>query len=221
MEAIALFSGGKDSSYSIYLAMQQGFEITRLVTIYPKNEESYMYHIPQIERTEYQARAMEIPRDVYRIGDEMEELKKILEKYDVDAVVSGAIASNYQKTKIEEVCTDLGLLSYAPLWGKDQERILRDMLSAGLKIMIIGVYAYGLDEWYLGKIIDFEVLEKLKEVEKKYKINIAGEGGEYESFVIDAPFFKKRVIVKNTRKKWNGIRGELDIGEMELEEKQK
>lgn len=221
MEAIALFSGGKDSSYSIYLAMQQGFEITRLVTIYPKNEESYMYHIPQIERTEYQAQAMEIPRDVYRIGDEMEELKKILENYDVDAVVSGAIASNYQKTKIEEVCTDLGLLSYAPLWAKDQEMLLRDMLSAGLEIMIIGVYAYGLDEWYLGKIIDSEVLEKLKEVEKKYKINMAGEGGEYESFVIDAPFFKKRVIVKNMRKKWNGIRGELEIGEMKLEEKQK
>ncbi len=219
MKAIALFSGGKDSTYSIYLAMQQGFEITRLVTIYPKNRESYMYHIPQIERTEYQAVAMGIPRDVYRIDDDMNSLKKVLEMYDTQAVVSGAIASNYQKTKIEEVCTDLGFLSYAPLWYKNQEQILWDMLSAGLKIMIVGVYAYGLDSEYLGRIIDSTLIKRLKLVEAKYKINLAGEGGEYETFVIDAPFFRKKIVVEDTEKTWDGLRGELKIGKMKLEDK--
>ncbi len=219
MNAIALFSGGKDSTYAIYLAMQQGFEITRLVTIYPKNNESYMYHIPQIERTEYQARAMGLKRDEYSIGDETHELKEVLENYHVDAVVSGAIASNYQKTKIEEICTELGFVSYAPLWGKDQELILRDMLHAGLKIMILGVYAYGLDASYLGQLIDDGILERLKKVESKYKINMAGEGGEYETFVIDAPFFSKRIEVKNIERIWDGVRGELKIGNMELVDK--
>ncbi len=221
MDAIVLFSGGKDSTYSIYLAMQQGFEIKKLVTVYPKNEESYMYHVPMITRTSLQAEAMGIEQDVYRIDDSLLSLKNVLEKYSVDAVVSGAIASNYQKTRIEEVCTDLGFFSYAPLWGKGQDRILKDMLAAELKIMIIGVYAYGLDESYLGKIIDSQILKKLKEVEKKYRINLAGEGGEYETFVVDAPFFNKSIEVKDTRKNWNGIRGELEIGGIELKNKQK
>ncbi len=219
MRSIALYSGGKDSTYSVYLAMQQGHEIERLVVIYPKNRESYMYHIPMIDRTRYQAEAMGIPRDVYHIGDSMEELRGVLENYDVDAVVSGAIASNYQKTKIEEVCTDLGLISYAPLWGKDQEMILRDMLQAGMKIMILGVYAYGLDETYLGRVIDEEVLESLKKLEEKYRINISGEGGEYETFVLDAPFFSKRIEVRDIVTRWNGIRGEIVDMRIELRQK--
>ncbi len=211
MKSIALFSGGKDSTYAIYLAMQQGYEIERLITIYPKVKDSFMYHIPMIERTEIQARAMGIPRDVHRIDDSISALRDVLAKYDADAVISGAIASNFQKTKIEEVCTELGMLSFAPLWGKEQELLLRDMIEAGFEIMIIGVYAYGLDQSYLGKIIDATVLDKLKKVEEKYRINLAGEGGEYETFVLDAPFFKERIVPEIAGNTWNGIRGELKL----------
>ncbi len=219
MRAIALFSGGKDSTYSIYLAMQQGFEIEKLVTIYPKTEDSYMYHIPAIERTKYQAEAMGIPQDIYKIGDSINELREVLKNYDVDAVISGAIASNYQKTRIEEVCTDLGLLSYAPLWGKNQKMLLKDMLLADFKIMIVGVAAYGLDFNFLGKIIDEKILVKLVELEKKYRINVSGEGGEYETFVIDGPIFKKRLEVGEFQIFWDGMRGHIDIKSIILHRK--
>jgi len=219
MKAVALFSGGKDSTYSIYLALQQGFEIERLITIYPKVEDSYMYHIPAIERTKYQAQAMGIPQDVYSIGDSMEELKEVLGKYDVEAVISGAIASNYQKTKIEEVCTDLGFLSYAPLWGKNQRVLLKDMLSAGFKIMIVGVAAYGMDESYLGKIIDEDIYERLLLLEEQYRINVSGEGGEYETFVVDAPIFRYEIIVDDMEKIWDGMRGEIRIKSLHLDRK--
>ena len=211
MRAVALFSGGKDSTYSIYLAMQQGYEVEKLITIFPKREDSYMYHVPVIERTKILAEAMGIPQDVYSIGDSVEELRGILEKYDVDAVVSGAIASNYQRVRIEEVCTDLGFLSYTPLWGKEQRMLLRDMLLAGMEIMIVGVAAYGLDERFLGKVIDEDVLSSLEELEKRYRINVAGEGGEYETFVLDAPFFKKRVQVEEMKIFWDGVRGHVNI----------
>ena len=221
MKSVALFSGGKDSTYALYIAMQQGHEIEKLITIIPQRKDSYMYHVPAIERTKYQAEAMEIPQDVYRIGDDMEELKEILEKYDVDAVVSGAIASNYQKTKIEEICTDLGLISYAPLWGKEQKNLLEDMINAGMKITIISVSAYGLDSTYLGRIIDRSTLEDLAEIEKKYAINVSGEGGEYETYVLDAPFFKKRIEITGYEKIWGGMRGEILIKDMKLVEKDK
>lgn len=221
MKFIALFSGGKDSTYALYIAMQQAHKIEKLVTIIPRRKDSYMYHVPAIERTKYQAEAMGIPQDFYSIGDDMEELKKILEKYDVDGVVSGAIASNYQKTKIEEICTDLGLISYAPLWGKEQKILLEDMISAGMKIMIISASAYGLDSSYLGRIIDRTTVGDLMEIEKKYAINVSGEGGEYETYVLDAPFFKNRIEITEYEKIWDGMRGEILIKDMKLIKKDK
>ena len=221
MKFIALFSGGKDSTYALYIAMQQAHKIEKLVTIIPRRKDSYMYHVPAIERTKYQADAMGIPQDVYSIGDDMEELKKILERYDVDGVVSGAIASNYQKTRIEEICTDLGLISYAPLWGKDQKILLEDMINAEMKIMIISISAYGLDSSYLGRIIDRNTMRNLMEIEKKYAINVSGEGGEYETFVLDAPFFKNRIEITEYEKTWDGMRGEILIKDMKLIKKDK
>ncbi len=219
MKAIALFSGGKDSTYAIYLAMQQGFEIEKLVTIYPKREDSYMYHVPAIDRTRYQAEAMGIPQDIHSIGDSVEDLMEVLSHYDVDAVISGAIASNFQKTKIEEVCTELGMLSYAPLWGKDQNLLLRDMLLADFKIMIVAVAAYGLDERFLGRILDDSMLRSLQEMERRYRINVSGEGGEYETFVLDAPFFKMSLQVEDFDVIWDGVRGNIKIRGITLNQK--
>ncbi len=219
MKAIALFSGGKDSTYAIYLAMQQGFEIEKLVTIYPKREDSYMYHVPAIDRPRYQAEAMGIPQDIHSIGDSVEDLMEVLSHYDVDAVISGAIASNFQKTKIEEVCTELGMLSYAPLWGKDQNLLLRDMLLADFKIMIVAVAAYGLDERFLGRILDESVLRSLQEMERRYRINVSGEGGEYETFVLDAPFFRMSLQVEDFDVIWDGVRGNIKIRGITLNQK--
>ncbi len=217
MRAIALFSGGKDSTYALYLAMQQGHSVERLITIVPKNEDSYMYHVPVIDRTRYQAKAMGIPQDVYSAGDDAEELMDILSKYDTDMVISGAIASNYQKTRIEEVCTDLGVVSYTPLWLKNQRTLLEDMLLAGFEIMMVGVAAYGLDDSFLGRVIDDEILKKLDELERKYRINIAGEGGEYETYVLYAPMFSKRIVVEDYDKIWDGVRGHIIMKSVSLE----
>ena len=219
MRAIALFSGGKDSTYSLYIAMQQGFEVERLITIFPENDESYMYHIPAIERTKIQSELIGIEQDVYRIGDDIEELKDVISNYDVDSLISGAIASNYQKTRIEEICTDLNMLSYAPLWGKRQDIVLKDMLLAGFEIIIVGVSAYGLDSSDLGEKLDWDMLNKLKKLESEYRINLSGEGGEYETFVLDSPIFRKRISINKFSKSWDGMRGVIEIEDMALKEK--
>jgi len=218
MRAIALFSGGKDSTYALYIAMQQGFDIEKLVTISPRREDSYMYHVPAIGRTKYQAEALGIRQDIYRIGDSPEELKEVLKNYQVDAVVSGAIASNYQKTRIEEVCEDLGLLSYMPLWGKNQRMLLEDMLLADFKIMIVAIAAYGLDERYLGKVMDHKLLLELQELQEKYSINVAGEGGEYETYVLYAPIFRKEIVVELMERQWDGVRGNVILKKLRLKD---
>ncbi len=218
MKAVALFSGGKDSTYALYLALQQGYDIAHLVTIKPRVKDSYMYHIPMVDFTSFQADAMGIPHDVYTIGDDMDELRDILRNYDADAVVSGAIASNYQKSRIEEVCTSLGLISYTPLWGKNQTLLMKDLIMAGLEVMIVSVSAYGLDEKFLGKIIDVDILTHLINLESKYGINVSGEGGEYETYVLYAPFFRKRLHIKGLRTIWLGSRGFVSFDGIEVED---
>lgn len=198
MRLAALFSGGKDSTYALYWALQQGFEVKYLVSMHSKSEESYMYHVPNIHLTDLQAKAIGIPLiKGYTSGEEekeVEDLKKVLEDLNIDGIVAGALESEYQRTRIEKVCHELGLISYTPLWHKNSEQLLREMIHARFDIVIVGVSAYGLGKEWLGRKIDEKVVEELKRLNQKYGIHIGGEGGEFETFVKDAPFFKARII---------------------------
>ena len=209
MRLAAVFSGGKDSTFSIYKMIMGGNEITHLVTVAPKNSESYMFHVPDIKWTKYQSESMGIPQIFREVSGEkekeVEELKQILEplKSEIDGIVSGAIASNYQKSRIDNMCRELGIKSIAPIWGIDQETHLRNLINARFKIIITGTFADGLDENWLERELDATAIDELVELNKKYKINISGEGGEYESFVLDCPLFKKELAVERAEKHWN------------------
>lgn len=207
MRLAALFSGGKDSTYALYWALQQGFEVKYLVSMHSKSEESYMYHVPNIHLTDLQAKAIGIPLiKGYTSGEEekeVEDLKKVLEDLNIDGIVAGALESEYQRTRIEKVCHELGLISYTPLWHKNSEQLLREMIHARFDIVIVGVSAYGLGKEWLGRKIDEKAVEELKRLNQKYGIHIGGEGGEFETFVKDAPFFKARIIFDEVERYFN------------------
>jgi ABC transporter with metal-binding/Fe-S-binding domain ATP-binding protein len=168
-----------------------------------------MFHHPCAELTRLQAEAMGIKHVVKETAGEkekeLEDLTAVLKsvKGEVDAVVSGAIASRYQKDRVDAVCKELGLRSIAPLWGKDQLTLLKDEIEAGLKIVMTAVAAEGLDASWLGRTIDGAAANELAALHKQSGINIAGEGGEYESFATDAPFFKRRVDLGAMEKMWD------------------
>jgi asparagine synthase (glutamine-hydrolysing) len=205
MKLASLFSGGKDSVYSCYLAKKQGHEITCLISIHSKNKESYMFHTPSIEKTSFQANSMNIPLIIQKTKGEKEvelkDLEKAIklakEKYDVKGVVSGALASNYQKSRIENICKKLNLKSLTPLWQIDELNYLKDLIKNKFKIIIIGVFAYPLNESWLGKEIDEKFIDEIINLNEKYSIHLAGEGGEYETFVLDCPLFKKTLNVSS------------------------
>lgn len=221
MRVASLTSGGKDSIYSTYLASKK-HEIKYLVTIIPKRKDSYMYHAYGLEIIDLVAKAIGIPlikRKTSGIKEkELEDLKEALEsvKDGIDGVVSGAIASVYQKTRIDRICNELGLKSLAPLWHRDPEVLLKEQVSLGFKAIIIVVAAQGFTKDWLGRKIDFGCIEELKKLNKKYGINISGEGGDYESLVLDAPMFKKRIKLVDTEKIWNGMSGYLKIKKANL-----
>lgn len=222
MKLGALISGGKDSSIAIYKALQEGHEVTDLITIIPANEDSYMFHSANIHLTELISEACGIPLTLQpSTGEkekELEDLKKAISSVNVDGVAVGAIESEYQATRVRRICDELGITMYAPLWHREPERLLREMITL-MDIRMIKVAAEGMDETWLGRGFDELIIEDLKTLRMKYGVHIAGEGGEYESLVLDAPFYKKRIYLLETRNLWMGDYGIMKVVRAELRQK--
>ncbi len=197
----ALISTGKDSLFAMHKMMRKGYTISCLMTIKSKNKDSYMFHTPTINMAKQISELVEIPiifeETEGEKEQELEDLEKLIKKaineYKIQGIISGAVASTYQKNRIQNICDRLNIKSYTPLWGKNQEELLEEMISQGFKIMITKTAAEGLDKDWEGKIIDKDTFEELKKISKKYSISIIGEGGEYETLVINAPFYKKEL----------------------------
>ena len=200
-----LFSGGKDSCYALYKA-QKTDEVACLISVISKNKESYMFHTPNIDLTKLQAEAIDIPL-IQKIteGKKEEELQDLKEAisdakktHNIEGIVTGAIESVYQAKRVQNICNELDLWCFNPLWMKDQKKLLHELVNHGFHIIITGISAYPLDEKWLGKKIDNNVINELAILEKKYQMNPAGEGGEIETTVLDTPFFKKKIQITDS-----------------------
>ncbi len=204
-----LFSGGKDSTYAAYIMQKQNYELTCLITLKSKNPDSYMFHTPAIEMTELQAEAMGLPIVVQETPGEKEielqdlqrALKTAKEQYHLDGIISGALFSTYQRDRIEKICDQLGLKIFAPLWHKPQEEELWELVRNRFEIIITAIAAEGLSEKWLGRKIDDRFIQEMTVLNQKVGLNVAGEGGEFESLVLDCPLFKKKVEILEAEKK--------------------
>ncbi|MDO8517548.1 MAG: diphthine--ammonia ligase [Nanoarchaeota archaeon] len=222
MKLGVLFSGGKDSMYAAYLEKKKGNELTCLISIYSENKESFMFHTPSIEKVEKQAEVMEIPLVIWKTkGEKEKELKDLeeaikhaKEKYKIEGIVTGALRSVYQTERIQKICDKLKLKCINPLWQKDEFEYLDELLKNKFKVVIVGVFAYPLNEKWLGREIDKKFIGDVRKLYEKYKIHPAGEGGEFESFVLDCPLFKR--ALKITDKKISGAGNSWKI-EIEVE----
>jgi len=223
LRVAALVTGGKDSVLALYRAQKMGHDVEVLATMIPKRDDSYMFHFPNIHLTELLSGAVEIPLVTAETSgvkeEELDDLKKLLASLDVEGVVSGAIASSYQKERIERICQELCLKSVTPLWHEDPLDIMKELIDLKFKVILVGVYAYGLDQTWLGREINPETLEKLVELNQKYQISLVGEGGEYESLVLDAPIFKKRIEIVNAETSYANSSGVFVIKEAKLVDK--
>jgi asparagine synthase (glutamine-hydrolysing) len=201
-----LFSSGKDSCYAMWKMKQQNYPIKCLITMRSRNPDSYMFHTPNIDLAELQALGMNVPIVVQDTPGEKEEelsdLKKALEKakkqYGIEGVVTGALYSQYQRERIEKVCDSLGLKIFSPLWHMDQEKEMRQILDEGFEVVLSSVAAEGLDASWLGKRLTAKEVDKLVALNKKLGINAAGEGGEFESLVLDGPMFNRRIVIADS-----------------------
>jgi len=223
MRVAALISGGKDSSLALYRALKEGHKVEYLVTMIPKREDSWMFHYPNIHLTTFFAESVGIPLvrgETVGIKEaELEDLKRLLASLDVEGVVYGAVSSQYQKKSIDGICRGLNLKPIAPLWGENPLKLLEEIVRLDFEVVIVGVYAYGFDEGWLGRKIDQKTVEDLVELNRRYQVSLVGEGGEYESLVLDAPFFRKRIRILQAEKFWENHSGCLLVRKAELVDK--
>lgn len=206
MKLGVLFSGGKDSTYAAWVAKNSGHEISCLISILSENKFSYMFHTPSILLVEKQAEKMGTPillkktkgEEEIELCDLREAIREAKETYSIEGIVTGAVESVYQASRIQRICCEEGLECFNPLWQKDQIEILEDLIKNNFEIIVVGVFAYPLDRNFLGRSLDSDFISDMKKLSKKYKINPAGEGGEFESFVLNCPLFSSALEIHNS-----------------------
>ncbi len=200
----ALFSGGKDSTFATYIATVFGWDVPCLITLKSKALDSYMFHTPNINLTTYQAEAMGLPLIIQETSGEKEDeladlyiaIKKAKKQFGINGIIVGALASDYQQERVNRVCQELALKTFAPLWHKDQAMLLKEMIDLGMDIRISSVAADGLGKKWLGRKLDMTAFKELQQLHYRIGLHAAGEGGEYESIVLYCPFlFKKKLHV--------------------------
>ena len=214
-----LFSGGKDSTLALHKVNQQGLKVELLITMVSENDFSYMFHKPNINLSSMQAEALGIKQVIYQTKGEKEkeldDIEHALKENNVTELVTGAVASVYQKDRIENICKKLSIDAISPIWHIDPIEELNE-LSKNYNVIVTQIAADGFDESFLGSRLDAAMIDKLKKINEKYRINMLFEGGEAESFVLDAPLFKKRIEIVKSHIASEGSVGRYIIDEAHL-----
>jgi len=234
---VSLFSGGKDSSWALYRALEEGLDVSHLLTVHPGGD-SYMYHVPETRLARLAAESLGIDLVEVDPGDlgaddvddagaqgdrELEPLEDALVELDSDlddgiaGVTAGAVESEFQTSRIQAMCDRLGIDLFAPLWQRDPRELAAEMLDAGFEITIVQVAAHGLDESWLGRTLDADAIAELTELSEEYGVHILGEGGEFETLVTDGPHMD-RPIELTYETVWEGTRGHIRVTDARLGE---
>lgn len=226
MNLASLFSGGKDSTFAIYLAQKQGHEISCLLSVFPKSDESHLLHYPNLKWTKLHSKSMQIPQlltesDSDETDNELIQLEKLLqsakEQFDIEGLVHGGIKSKFQKEKFESLCSKLNLIAISPLWNLEPFQYLNSLVDSNFEFIMTTVSSDGLDNSWLGKVITKKDIKTLKKLSEKYGFNLNFEGGEAETFVINCPLFSHSIKINESKKIWDGYRGRFEIVDAELD----
>ena len=215
MSWAALTSGGKDSILAIQKAIDSGKNVRYLVTVRPENRDSYMFHSANLDAVAVIAKVagmnyVEIPTPGQK-EEELADLEAGLARLDVEGLIAGAVASVYQAERIKIITDRLGLSFFTPLWHMDTEMLLNEVAQR-MDAMIIVTAAEGLGKNFLGEHIDDVLIRKLKQAAEKNRINLAGEGGEYETLTLNAPFYSRPITYTSSTIRSSPDRQEMILG---------
>ena len=216
MRVLVLSSAGKDSTLSLDWAMHKGWEVAAIVTVLAQPG-SWMFQHPCVNVAKMHAGALGIrwvPVETSDETDDLTDLERVLGHevamakdagHPIGGLVSGAIASDYQKVRIDRIGARLCIPSFAPLWHHEPESHLRAVCNAGFDVRIVHTSADGLDADWIGVKIDTESVLRLQEIALSHQIRIDGEGGEFETTVLNAPWMERAISLKGTPRSTSSV----------------
>ena len=199
------WSGGKDSCFACYQAIASGLEVRYLLNMVTEDGRRSWMHGLSSQWLQVQSQAIGIPLVQRRttMADYEADFKDVLLALKQEGVTGGVfgdidLAGHRQWD--EGVCHEVGVTPYLPLWGQNQEKILRDFIGLGFEAVVVTAKADLFGEEWLGHRVDLDFLEQLAELKKTKDFTSCGEAGEYHTFVTDGPLFNQRVEVLETNK---------------------
>ena len=221
MRVAILNSGGKDSASCWWWAMCRGWSIEHIVTVVVDGDNSHMFQIPGVEISKLQADLARIPYHEVRVSgkeeEEITQLEQSLTHLRIDGIVVGALRSDYQKSRLEQMSERLDIKIWTPLWHQDATSHVEHMIEHGFHILLSGVSCEGLDQKWVGAVLNRELFDQLKTLSRRFRFNIDGEGGEYETIVLKGPHLPGRISLDYS-KQWDGKRGEICITGCSIEQ---
>ncbi len=224
----SLLSGGKDSNYALYRALEEGYKLACIASFIPRREDSWMFHVPYVPVVFLQAKAMETNVPVFllevsgikerEVEEAIEELKRIKRLVDFNVIVGGGLASRYQLERVKRIASTVGVDIYSPSWGVDQRDYMKLIVREGFEFIITRITTMGLPPSFLGKIISYEDVEEIIKLSRKYGFNPSFEGGEAETLVVYAPHYKRRICLRGRRVSRSEFEHQLLIEELWLDD---
>lgn len=197
--AIASWSSGKDSCLALYKALKSGFDVKCLLNFISREHKRGCFHGIESKLINLQAQAIGIPLVQKETTADMEKYEEefkagVLElknTKNIDAMIFGDIYLDEHKNWVERVCRDVSVTAVEPLWNNPPDNLLEEFINLGFKAVVVSCQAKLFDKNFVGRLIDKEFLKEMQQ----RKICPCGENGEFHTFVIDGPLFKKRIDI--------------------------
>ena len=211
---VVSLSGGKDSTYALYLALKEGLQVKNLLFIKVGGKA----HLENMKVLKLIAESVGIP--LVTVKKDFSDIRKTLKKLQAHTLVSGVMTTSEHLDYYREIIDPINVKLYSPLFGRNPLIALSEMLQLGFKMLVIEVNTnFGSPKSWLGRELDENMLEEIKKLEVDKKINPIGEWGEYHTVVLDCPIFRKRVNVVKSKIVWKGSKGYLVINDANLQPK--
>ena len=218
------WSGGKESCLACYQAINSGLKVRYLANMITEDGTRSRTHGLSAEALRVQSRAIGIPLvqrpttwSTYEA--EFKDMLRTFKQAGIEGGVFGDIDLEEHREWVERVCREMAITPHLPLWGRSQDKVLKEFVDSGFEAIVVATKATMLGEEWLGRRIDLDFITQLNELRQKKEITLCGEAGEYHTFVIDGPLFKQRIEILDTCKILRDERWFLEILSTELRPK--